>query len=145
SMTQPTRLTDLIARRAAFRKLHEPGNCFVIPNPWDVGSAVYLQSLGFQALATTSAGFGFSRGLSDSPLALTRDMVVAHAAEIVAATTVPVNVDFQAGYAETPRGVEASVAMCIQAGVAGLSIEDATGNAKRPLYELSEALDRFRA
>src|SRR5207253_4849776 len=95
-------LTDFTARRQAFRKLHETG-CFVIPNPWDPGSARYLHHLGFHALATTSAGFAFSRALSDA--AVPRDMMLAHIAEIVAATALPVNADFEAGYADDPERV----------------------------------------
>src|SRR5215468_6655842 len=130
--------------RAAFRKLHDSG-CFVIPNPWDIGSARYLKKLGFQALATTSGGWAFSRGLPDNPDALPRELVLGHIAEIVAATDIPVNADFQSGYAASPDGVAESVRLCIATGVAGLSIEDATGDANRPLYELPEALDRVRA
>jgi 2-methylisocitrate lyase-like PEP mutase family enzyme len=135
---------DLAARRAAFRKLHERG-CFVIPNPWDVGTARYLRMLGFEALATTSSGFAFSRGLPDSSVAVPRDLVLGHLAEIVAATPLPVNADFQAGYADGPEGVGESVALCVGTGVAGLSIEDSTGDETRPLYELSVALERVRA
>ena len=130
--------------RAVFRKLHERG-CFVMPNPWDVGSARYLQSLGFPALATTSSGFAFSRGLPDASAAVPRELVLAHLAEIVAATELPVNADFQAGYGATPEAVAASVRLCVATGVAGLSIEDATGDADRPLYELTEAVERVRA
>ncbi|HEX4498788.1 MAG TPA: isocitrate lyase/phosphoenolpyruvate mutase family protein [Thermoanaerobaculia bacterium] len=129
---------------AGFRRLHASG-CFVLPNPWDVGSARYLQHLGFQALATTSAGFAFSRGLPDDVRALPRDMILAHIREIVAATPLPVNADFQAGYADEPEGVAANVALCVATGVAGLSIEDATGNAASPLYEERLAIDRVRA
>jgi len=131
-------------RRAAFRKLHERG-CFVMPNPWDVGSARYLQSLGFPALATTSSGFAFSRGLPDASAAVPRELVLAHLAEIVAAAELPVNADFQAGYGASPEAVAASVRLCVATGVAGLSIEDATGDADRPLYELTEAVERVRA
>jgi 2-methylisocitrate lyase-like PEP mutase family enzyme len=132
-------------QRAAFRKLHAQG-CFVIPNPWDAGSTRYLRALGFKALATTSAGFGFSKGLPDSCTALSRDMVLEHIADIVkAAGDLPVNADFQAGYAETADGVAESVRLCVATGVAGLSIEDATGDERRPLYELPEALDRLAA
>jgi len=130
--------------RAVFRKLHERG-CFVMPNPWDVGSARYLESLGFPALATTSSGFAFSRGLPDASAAVPRELVLAHLAEIVAATELPVNADFQAGYGATPEAVAASVRLCVATGVAGLSIEDATGDADRPLYELTEAVERVRA
>jgi 2-methylisocitrate lyase-like PEP mutase family enzyme len=131
-------------RRAMFRRLHETG-CFVIPNPWDIGTSRYLKMLGFPALATTSAGFGFSRGLPDSVAVFSREAVLAHVAEIVDATDLPVNADFQSGYGGTPEEVAESVRMCVEAGVAGLSIEDATGDPDRPLYELPEALDRLRA
>ena len=134
--------TDFAARRQAFRKLHESG-CFVIPNPWDIGSAVYLKHLGFKALASTSAGFAFSRGKPDG--AVTRDEMVAHIGEIVGATDLPVNADFESGYAGTPEGVAESVRMCEKTGVAALSMEDSTGGAKKPLYELSEALERVHA
>jgi 2-methylisocitrate lyase-like PEP mutase family enzyme len=129
---------------AEFRKLHASG-CFILPNPWDVGSARYLQHLGFRALATTSAGFAFSRGLPDAVSALPRDLMLAHIRDIAAATPLPVNADFQAGYAGEPEGVAASVALCIATGVAGLSIEDATGDAASPLYDEELAIDRVRA
>jgi 2-methylisocitrate lyase-like PEP mutase family enzyme len=129
---------------AEFRKLHASG-CFILPNPWDVGSARYLQHLGFKALATTSAGFAFSRGLPDDVSALPRDLMLAHIRDIAAATPLPVNADFQAGYAGEPEGVAASVALCIATGVAGLSIEDATGDAASPLYDEEVAIDRVRA
>lgn len=138
-------MTDYNPQRIAFRKLHESG-CFVIPNPWDGGTTIYLRKLGFKAVATTSAGFGFSRGLPDSASALPRDGVLAHLAEIVnAAADLPVNADFQSGYAASSDGVAESVRLCIQTGVAGLSIEDATGEKAHPLYELPDALDRLRA
>ena len=129
---------------ATFRALHESG-CFVLPNPWDAGSAVYLQHLGFQALATTSAGFAFTQGLPDSVSAVPRDLMLAHIREIVAATSLPVNADFQTGYADEPEGVAASVALCIATGVAGLSIEDATGISATPLYDFDLAVERIRA
>ena len=130
-------------RRASFAKLHESG-CFVIPNPWDVGSARFLRHLGFRALATTSAGFQFTRGQADTVWGSPRDVVLAHVAEIVAATDLPVNADFQSGYAHDPEGVAANVALCVDTGVAGLSIEDATGDPGQ-LYELSFAVRRIRA
>jgi 2-methylisocitrate lyase-like PEP mutase family enzyme len=133
---------DAAARRAAFRHLHESG-CFVVPNPWDVGSARYLHHLGFQALATTSAGFAFSRGLPDG--AVSRDAVLAHVAEVVAAVTAPVNADFESGFARDPAGIAESVRLCIDTGVAGLSIEDSTGNRAAPLHELPVALERLAA
>ena len=129
---------------ATFRALHESG-CFVLPNPWDVGSAVYLQQLGFQALATTSAGFAFTQGLPDSVSAVPRDLMLAHIREVVAATPLPVSADFQNGYADEPEGVAASVRVCIATGVAGLSIEDATGDSAAPLYDFDLAAERIRA
>ena len=134
---------QLAERRAAFRKLHQ-GGCFVIPNPWDVGTARYLGRLGFQALATTSAGFAFSRGLPDTG-AVTRDMALGHIAEIVAASDLPVNADFQAGHSRTPEGVGENVRLCVETGVAGLSIEDATGDPTRPLYDVALAVERIKA
>ena len=133
--------TDFSARRAAFRKLHESG-CFVLPNPWDVGTARYLRHLGFQALATTSAGFAFSRGLADSEVP--RDMVLSHIAEIVAAVDLPVNADFESGYSRDPEGVAENVRLCVETGVAGLSIEDATGYLSKPLYDLPLAVERIK-
>lgn len=132
------------ARRREFRALHE-GGCFVIPNPWDIGSARYLQHLGFPALATTSAGFAFSRGLPDSDSALSRDQSLAHIAEIAAAVGVPVNADFASGYGADPSEVADSVARCVATGVAGLSVEDATGERSAPLYDLPVAVERIRA
>jgi 2-methylisocitrate lyase-like PEP mutase family enzyme len=131
-------------RRQAFRLLHERG-CFVIPNPWDVGSARYLQHLGFPALATTSAGFAFSQGLPDSEVAVSRDRSLAHIAEIVAAVDLPVNADFSSAYAIDPADVGDNVARCVETGVAGLSVEDATGEPATPLYDLSLAVERVRA
>src|SRR5262249_45265922 len=126
----------LAARRKAFRALHERG-CFVIPNPWDVGSARYLQRLGFPALATTSAGFAFSQGLPDSgdEVVVTRDRSLRYIASIADAVDVPVSADFMSGYGLEPEDVADSVARCVQTGVAGLSIEDATGDRVSPLGE----------
>jgi 2-methylisocitrate lyase-like PEP mutase family enzyme len=131
-------------QRTAFRALHERG-CFAIPNPWDAGSAVALATLGFKALATTSAGYGFSRALPDTPDALGLEPVLDHVREIVQATELPVNADFQAGYAEHPEGVATNVARCVEAGVAGLSIEDAVGRGDAALLELPAAVERVRA
>jgi 2-methylisocitrate lyase-like PEP mutase family enzyme len=131
-------------RRRTFRALHERG-CFVIPNPWDVGSARYLQHLGFPALATTSAGFAFSQGLPDSDVAVSRDRSLAHIAEIAAAVDLPVNADFSSGYGRTADDVADSVTRCVATGVAGLSIEDATGEPASPLYQLSQAVERVQA
>lgn len=138
--------TALVARRKAFRALHE-GGCFVIPNPWDVGSARYLQHLGFSALATTSAGFAFSQGLPDSSadLVASRERNLAHVAAIAAAVDLPVSADFMSGFGRAPEEVAESVARCIATGVAGLSIEDATGDSTSPLYDLPIALERVRA
>jgi len=137
----PERFRD---RRATFAKLHETG-CFVIPNPWDRGTARFLCSLGFQALATTSAGLQFSRGEPDTVSGMSRDSVLAHIAEIVAATELPVNADFQGGYAQEPEGVAENVRLCVETGVAGLSIEDATGDLAAPLHELPLAVKRIEA
>ena len=132
--------TDFVARRAAFRKLHEAG-FFVIPNPWDTGTARYLRSLGFKALATTSSGFAFSQGLPDAEWAVPRDLALQHIASIVAAVDLPINADFESGYAHPPKAVAENVRLCVATGVAGLSIEDATGNPERPLYELPLAVE----
>ncbi len=132
------------AHRAAFRKLHESG-CFVIPNPWDVGTARYLRGLGFQALATTSAGFAFSRGLPDAAWAVSREEMLTHISEIVSTADLPVNADFESGYADEPEEVAQNVRACVATGVAGLSIEDATGEESAPLYEVSLAVERIRA
>lgn len=129
---------------AEFRALHETG-CFVLPNPWDRGSAIYLEVLGFQALATTSAGFAFSRGLADSVTAVPRELMLDHIADIVNSTSLPVNADFQTGYAHEPEGVAESVALCVATGVAGLSIEDASGNESDPLYDFDLAVERIKA
>ena len=137
-------IQEFRSRRAAFRTLHE-GGCFVIPNPWDAGSARYLRSLGFPALATTSAGYAFSRGLPDADWAVPLDAALAPIAEIVAAADLPVNADFESGYGHAPEEVAANVALCVATGVAGLSIEDATGDREHPLYELPLAVDRIRA
>ena len=125
-----------------FRALHESG-CFVLPNPWDRGTAIYLHSLGFKALATTSAGFAFARGKADGEVP--RDEMLAHIGEIVKATPLPVNADFLNGYADEPEDVAENVQLCIDSGVAGLSIEDNTGRADAPLYEKNLAVERIRA
>ena len=117
----------------------------MIPNPWDIGTARYLRHLGFKALATTSGGFAFSRGMPDTSGAVSRDLMLDHIAEIVAGVELPINADFQAGYADEPEGVATNVRLCIETGVAGLSIEDATGRREQPLYELPLAVERVRA
>ena len=129
-------------KRASFRKLHASG-CFVIPNPWDVGSARYLQSLGFKALASTSSGFAWSQAMADN--AITRDMALAHFAAMAEATDVPLNADFEGGFADDPQAVAENVRLCCDTGVAGLSIEDSTGDPARPLYDFDLALARVRA
>jgi len=129
-------------KREAFHRLHRSG-CFVIPNPWDVGSARYLQGLGFPALATTSSGFAWSQGRPDNQVS--RDAVLEHLREIVSATDVPVNADFESGFADSPDGVAESVRMAVATGVAGLSIEDSTGDPDGPLRDLPDAVARLRA
>ena len=136
-----TRLS-IADKRRAFQQLHKIG-CFVIPNPWDVGSALFLQSLGFQALATTSSGFAWSQGRPDG--AISRAMALAHLHDIVAATDVPVNADFESGFALDAAGIAESVLLAVETGVAGLSIEDSTGDTAKPLYELGTAVERIRA
>ena len=130
------------ARRAAFRKLHER-DCFVLPNPVDTGMAKYLQHLGFSALATTCSGAAFARGRPDGGLTL--DEVLANTKEVVDATDLPVNVDFEDGHAADLEGLTINVRRCVETGAAGLSIEDATGDLARPLYDLDEAVERMRA
>jgi len=129
-------------KRRTFHQLHASG-CFVIPNPWDMGSARYLESLGFKALATTSSGFAWSRGVPDN--GVSRDTVLAHLQEMVAATDLPVNADFESGFARDATGVEESVRLAVETGVAGLSIEDSTGDASMPLYEIAVAVERMGA
>ena len=138
----PPNMPSVAEKRATFRKLHEEG-CFVIPNPWNVGSARYLQHLGFKALATTSSGFAHAQGYADG--AAPRDMVLAHLREIAQATDVPLNADFEGGYADAPQGVAESVRLCVETGVAGLSIEDSTTDDAKPLYDFDLALARVRA
>ena len=126
----------------AFRALHQSG-CFVIPNPWNIGSARYLAGLGFKALATTSSGYAHSQGLPDG--ANSCDEVLAHFREIAAATGLPVNADFENGYAEDLGELAENVVRCIETGVAGLSIDDATGDDAHPLYDFDTALARVKA
>ena len=129
-------------RCRAFRQLHEQG-CFVLPNPWDAGSARVLAALGFRALATTSAGFAWSTGCADQKATL--DAVLAHLRTIAAAVDVPVNADFESGFAVAPDQVAANVAAAAATGIAGLSIEDSSGNPTEPLFEFSLAVERIRA
>src|SRR3984957_3490554 len=129
-------------KRRTFARLHDSG-CFAIPNPFDVGSALYLQNLGFKAIATTSSGFAWTIGHADNQVP--RDSVLTHLAALVAATDIPVNADFESGFATDAAGVAESVRLAVATGVAGLSIEDSTGIAAHPLYELDEAVARVRA
>lgn len=129
-------------QRQAFRDLHREG-CFALPNPWDIGTARYLRHLGFAAIATTSAGYAFSRGVPDG--SVDRDGMLAHIQELVAATDLPVNADFENGYADDPDAVAANVRLCVATGVAGLSIEDAADRRENSIYELPFAVERLQA
>ena len=129
-------------KRATFRKMHETG-CFVLPNPWDIGSARALQHMGFAALASTSAGFAWSIGKADNRVTL--DEVCAHLTALCAAVDLPVNADFEGGFAHKPEKVAANVARAVKTGVAGLSIEDSTGDKAKPLYDRGFAIERIRA
>lgn len=129
-------------RRAAFRRFHESG-CFLIPNPWDPGSAKVLTGMGFKALATTSSRFAWSRGRRDHAMGI--DSILENCREIVDATPLPVSADFEDGHAPDPDGVKSNIRRCIETGVAGLSIEDSTGTPDQPLYDLEEAVARLRA
>jgi 2-methylisocitrate lyase-like PEP mutase family enzyme len=134
---------DAVAeRRAAFRAMHAEG-CFLLPNPWDAGTARYLEAQGFAAIATTSSGAAHARARADN--ALTLEETLAHVAEIAAATQLPVNVDFGNGLAADAEGVGANVARCLALGVAAVSVEDSTGDAARPLFGIEEAVARLRA
>jgi len=135
-------MTSPADRRQRFRQLHQSG-CFVIPNPWDVGSARLLAQLGFPALATTSSGFAWSMGRPDNHVSM--DEVLAHLRSITAAVAVPVNADFEGGFAIEPASVAANVAAATATGIAGLSIEDSTGDAANPLFEFTLAVERIRA
>ena len=129
-------------RRRTFRNMHESG-CFILPNPANPGEARYLQSIGFKAVATTSSGFAWSRARPDN--GITREMALAHLREMVEATDLPVNADFEGGFAAEPEGVAESVRLAVATGVAALSIEDSTGDASRPLYDVAGAVERMRA
>ena len=129
-------------KRATFRKLHQAG-CFVLPNPWDVGSARALQHMGFKAIASTSAGFAWSIGKADNRVTL--DEVCDHLTALCHAVDLPVNADFEGGFAHKPEKVAANVARAVTTGVAGLSIEDSTGDVAKPLYERAFAIERIRA
>jgi 2-methylisocitrate lyase-like PEP mutase family enzyme len=135
-------MTTPADKRAVFRKLHESG-CFVLPNPWDVGSARALQHLDFKAIASTSAGFAWSIGKADNRVTL--EDVLAHLTALCDAVDLPVNADFEGGFAHKPEKVAANVARAVKTGVAGLSIEDSTGDAAKPLYERDFAIERIKA
>ena len=128
---------------ARFRALHERAGAFVIPNPWDIGSARLLADVGYEALATTSAGAAWSRGKPDG--GLSRDEMLAHCAELVAATPLPVNADLENCYAHEPAGVAETIRLAGATGLAGASVEDATGEAANPLYAFDLAVERVRA
>jgi 2-methylisocitrate lyase-like PEP mutase family enzyme len=138
-MSQVPNIAD---KRRVFAELHARG-CFAIPNPWDAGSARYLQSLGFKAIATTSSGFAWTQARADN--GLTRDRVLQHLESMVAAVDVPVNADFESGFARDTAGVAESVRLAVATGVAGLSIEDSTGDPAQPLYDTVVAVERIRA
>lgn len=129
-------------KRRRFRELHQQG-CFVMPNPWDAGSARWLQQLGYPALASTSAGLAWSLARPDNRI--TREQVLAHLQQLVDATDVPINADFENGFGDTPAQVADSVRLAVATGVAGLSIEDSTGDASRPLFDINAAVDRLHA
>lgn len=135
-------MTPISDRCRVFRQLHESG-CFVIPNPWDLGSARLLVQLGFKALATTSSGFAWSQGRADN--GVSRDDTLAHLRSIAHGVDVPVNADFAGGFAMAPEAVGANVAVATGTGVAGLSIEDSTGDAANPLFDFRLAVDRIQA
>ena len=126
-----------------FHSLHHAPRAFIIPNPWDIGTAKLLAGMGFQALATTSAGYAYTRGLSDYQV--TRDQMLAHVKELAAATDLPISADMESGYADTLEGIAETYRLTAQAGAVGASIEDATGRADDPIYELAEAVDRVTA
>ena len=134
--------TTLADRRSRFRELHQSG-CFVIPNPWDLGSARLLEELGFKALATTSSGFAWSLGRPDNGVSL--EQALAHIRAIAEAVSVPVNADFEGGFAVEPAGVEANVAAATATGISGISIEDSTGDPAKPLFDFDLAVERVRA
>ncbi len=136
---------DQAEKFARFKALHEGLDAFVIPNPWDAGSARLLASLGFQALATTSAGYAFSKGKRDSFSALDRDEILANAAEIVAATALPVSADLEDGFGAAPEACADTIGLACAVGLVGGSIEDATGMPDAPIYPMAQAVERIRA
>lgn len=132
-------------RRALFRHMHKDANAFLMPNPFDVGTAQILEGLGFETLATTSAGHAFSMGYRDAEGLITREMALLHAAEIVNATTLPVNGDLENGFGDDPRDVAETIEGAIDAGLAGCSIEDYSQNTDQPFYSLEHSVERIRA
>ncbi len=134
--------TSVAEKRAAFRRLHESG-CFVIPNPWDVGSAIILQSLGYKAIASTSAGMAWALGRPD--YGVERDQALRHLSELASKTDIPLNADFENAFADDPKGVEANIALAVDTGIAGLSVEDSTRDPQAPLYEFGLAVERIAA
>src|SRR5947207_3707019 len=135
-------MPTIAERRQTFRQLHESG-CFAIPNPWDIGTAKYLQHLGFKSIATSSAGFAFSSGLPDG--SVKRDAMLAHIRQLVEATDIPVNADFENGYANDPNWCAENARLCAETGVAGLSIEDAADRKESPIYDVDLAVERIHA
>jgi 2-methylisocitrate lyase-like PEP mutase family enzyme len=129
----------------AFRALHRRSGVFLIPNPWNAGSAKILAALGFEALATTSAGYAFNAGLPDSPLALTREAILENAREIAAATDLPVSADLQNGFGDAPEACAETIRLAADAGLAGGSIEDSNGAENDPIYDISLAVERVAA
>lgn len=143
-MTTPGAAAPSQAEKArTFRTLHERGGAFIIPNPWDVGTARLLAHLGFEALATTSMGYAFSLGRLDN--SLNRKETLTNASAIASATLLPVSADLENGFGDAPEVVAETISLAAQAGVVGGSIEDATGRAEQPIYEIEEAIDRVRA
>lgn len=138
-------MSTIHERRRAFRKLHESSGAHVLPNPWNVGTARYLEHLGFKALSTTSAGIAFGDGFPDADWAVPRNIMLKHIREIVEATDLPVSADFESGYANEPEDVARNILMCIETGVAGIMIEDRTPDHQHPIYPLDLAVDRIKA
>ncbi len=128
---------------AEFRRLHQAEGAFLIPNPWDIGSAIRLQSMGYQALATTSSGFAFTLGRMD--MQVTLDEKIEHCRQMAAATTVPINADLEKGFADDPKGVAECIRRAAATGIAGASIEDASGDKAKPIYEFAHAVERVTA
>lgn len=141
-LNRKSTMPSIVEKRKTFRQLHDAG-CFALPNPWDLGTARYLQHLGFKAIATTSAGFAFSRALPDYAVSL--DLMLAHYRDLVEAVDIPVNADFENGFADEPADVAHNVRRCVDTGVAGLSVEDSTRGGDEPLYDVDFAAERISA